>query len=83
MGEKQFLFFFVPLFNYLVHVSVSIGAMCTSRFSLQDGKTFVVKDTQRLAETVLPKYFKHRNFSSFVRQLNLCKLSFRRSVASL
>ncbi len=36
-----------------------------------EGTEFTIKDANEFAETVLPRYFKHKNFTSFVRQLNM------------
>lgn len=37
----------------------------------QNGQTFKVHDQIAFARDVLPKYYKHSNFSSFVRQVNM------------
>lgn len=46
---------------------------CLPNSLFQNGTSFHVFDQGRFAKEVLPKYFKHNNMASFVRQLNMCK----------
>ncbi|KAM8953647.1 heat shock factor protein 3-like [Pelodytes ibericus] len=37
----------------------------------RNGQNFCILDEQRFSKEILPKYFKHNNLSSFIRQLNM------------
>ena len=48
----------------------------------EDGKSIVIKDITGLTKKVLPKFYKHHNFASFVRQLNMYNFHKIRSTSS-
>ena len=37
----------------------------------EDGLAFQILDQEKFSNEVLPQYFRHNNFSSFIRQLNM------------
>ena len=61
----------LPAFISKTHLMVSCGEHDDVIGWNEPGDGFVVKKEHEFAQYVLPRYFKHKNFSSFVRQLNL------------
>ncbi|CAK59784.1 unnamed protein product (macronuclear) [Paramecium tetraurelia] len=37
----------------------------------EEGQAFIIKKPYEFAKKILPKYFKHNNYTSFIRQLNI------------
>lgn len=46
------------------------------------GQKFLILDPRKFSQTVLPKYFKHSKFTSFVRQLNFYGFHKKRIIAT-
>ncbi len=59
--------FIGKLYNMLHHSTQARAAMEWA----DNGTSFFVTDLDVFCSAVLPSYFKHNNYSSFVRQLNL------------
>eukprot|EP00978_Attheya_sp_CCMP212_P012387 scaffold30810_cov55-Attheya_sp.AAC.1 len=60
-----------PPFNFQFQCSLLLFILVAhSKRRSEDGNTFVVKDPEIFASEIIPQFFKHNNFSSFVRQLN-------------
>ena len=58
----------IPSFYYFVYFATEGGWS-------DNGDTFVIKNTEKFAKEIIPKWYKHNNISSFVRQLHFCKKS--------
>lgn len=63
-GEKKYPLFLNKTFAMLKTARTDIAAWA------EDGLSFYIIDQTRFVDSVIPQYFKHSNFSSFVRQLN-------------
>jgi len=59
----------VPIFLRKTHHMIDTCDPAIATWS-EDGETFIVKEVEIFASTIIPQFFKHNNFSSFVRQLN-------------
>ncbi|MCJ8743920.1 hypothetical protein PDJAM_G00100150 [Pangasius djambal] len=83
LTKTRVFFFWVCSGNKMKHNS-NVPAFLTKLWTLvedsdtneficwsQEGNSFLVLDEQRFAKEILPKFFKHNNMASFVRQLNM------------
>jgi len=68
---RLFVFYAVPPFlsSLWTILEESEGANCIKW--TRDGEAFVITSPTELSKTILPKHFKHSNFQSFIRQLNV------------
>ncbi|KAI9257616.1 HSF-type DNA-binding-domain-containing protein [Sporodiniella umbellata] len=65
-GQKNVPAFLSKLYNMVDDKSTDI----LIRWS-RDGKSFLVEKHEEFAKTILPRFYKHNTFASFVRQLNM------------
>lgn len=66
---------YVGQVNEFITKTFDMIEYCHSRYPdivswSDDGSQFFVKDSKRLGSEVIPKYFNHKKYSSFFRQLN-------------
>ncbi|CAK65602.1 unnamed protein product (macronuclear) [Paramecium tetraurelia] len=61
---KQVPSFLIKLYEILESEQ---AAICWNK----EGTTFQIQDPELLTDQILPQYFKHRNYQSFLRQLNM------------
>ena len=61
---KPFSAFLLKLYR-LLEDNNNIDIVCWSK----DGKSFIIKNIHKFQSQILPIYFKHKNFSSFLRQV--------------
>ena len=61
----------VPSFLNKIYAILSSNENLDSISWSEDGTAFMILDQNRFCNTVLPLYFKHSNYSSFIRQLNM------------
>ncbi|KAI1718120.1 HSF-type DNA-binding domain-containing protein [Ditylenchus destructor] len=66
MDESKLTNFLVKIWSILEDDSIA-DTICWDR----SGMSFHIYDLYKFCEVVLPRFFKHKNMSSFVRQLNL------------
>jgi len=59
----------IPIFLQKTHSMITTCDLNIAEWT-PNGAMFVVKDPKRFANDIIPKYFDHKKFASFARQLN-------------
>lgn len=66
---RHFAFFYYYVTRFRARVCVSLGRFIFT----QEGDGVVINQPDQFAKAVLPKYYKHSNYQSFVRQVRARK----------